>query len=311
MGCFGHRCPLYPFCGALYRSALLPHTIYGSIFGLFAMSFNVLFGYTGLLTVGHAAYFGIGAYIATFLLKADVFSMPLSIVCAMFGAGIAALVIGSLCIRVTEIYFGILTLAFGEMVYTIAFKWQSFTGGDDGIVGVPRPNFLGLNVASTEGFYWFSLVVVLLALFVLWRIINSPFGQAIQAIRENIERAKFVGLPVKRYELLSFVIAGIFAGLAGALYTCFRSLVHPEFISWTTSAEAIIMSLLGGVHVFLGPMVGAAIYLLLKHFIMLFTKTWMIYLGIVLVLVVIFLPGGIAGFLREKISAKKDTHEAP
>lgn len=270
---------------------------------LLAASFNLLFGYTGLLSFGQAAYFGIGAYVCGLMLMKISSSFWLAILAGVVFATLSAITIGFFCVRLTGIYFSMLTLAFGQMVYAIVFKWYDVTGGDNGLVGVPKPtiSFFGLaslDLAPPLHYYYLVLVFFIVSIFLLWKLVHSPLGYVLQGIRENLERVSFSGLEVKKFQLISFSIAGCFAGLAGALYAPFASTVSPDVVGWTKSAEPVLMTLLGGSEVFLGPILGSGLFLLLKDYIISHTDFWEIYFGIVLVFLVIFLPGGVMGFLR-------------
>jgi branched-chain amino acid transport system permease protein len=276
---------------------------------LFAISFNLLFGYTGLLSFGHAAFFSIGSYVTGLVLLHIYPSIPLAFVTGVVAAAIAAWVIGYFCVRLDEIYFAMLTLAFGMMVHTIIWKWDRLTGGADGLVDIPRPNLnfllFQVDLSSIASYYYFTLVLVAIALYVLWIIVNSNFGLALRAVRENSERIQFVGINVRRYRLISFVISGFFCGLAGALFGPFLKSITPSIAFWTKSAEPVFMSLLGGTKIFLGPAVGAVIFMYLKEIISGYTELWMIYLGAILIGFVLFLPGGIVGFLNEKLRGRR------
>jgi branched-chain amino acid transport system permease protein len=277
------------------------------IMGLFATSFNLLFGFTGLLSFGHAAYFGTGAYIAALLLRDLQPDFVWVLLAAGLGAGLLAFVIGALCVRLNEVYFAMLTLAFGMMVYVVFHQWRSMTGGTDGVAGFPI-TALGFGVHGQLGnpvhYYYLVLVVVAASLFALYRITVSPFGLILRAMRENTERVAFAGVPVYRYRLYAFVLAGAFAGLAGALFSPFNRIAVPEMVHWTQSAEPVLMAILGGASYFFGPLFGAAVFLTLERWITSYTTEWMIYLGIILLLLVIFLPRGILGlFDRHKEDA--------
>jgi branched-chain amino acid transport system permease protein len=276
---------------------------------LFAISFNLLFGYTGLLSFGHAAFFSIGSYVTGLVLLHIYPSIPLAFVIGVVAATIAAWIIGYFCVRLDEIYFAMLTLAFGMMIHTIIWKWDRLTGGADGLVDIPRPNLnfllLQVDLSSIASYYYFTLILVAIALYVLWVIVNSHFGLALKAIRENSERLQFVGINVRRYRLISFVISGFFCGLAGALFGPFLKSITPSIAFWTKSAEPVFMSLLGGTKIFLGPAVGAVIFMYLKEIISGYTELWMIYLGAILIGFVLFLPGGIVGFLNEKLRGRR------
>jgi len=275
---------------------------------LFAISFNLLFGYTGLLSFGHAAFFSIGSYVAGLVLLHIYPSIPLAFVIGVLSATIAAWVIGYLCVRLDEIYFAMLTLAFGMMIHTIVWKWDRLTGGADGLVNIPRPNLnfliFQIDLSSIASYYYFTLILVAIALYVLWVIVNSHFGLALKAVRENSERIQFLGINVRRYRLISFVISGFFCGLAGALFGPFLKSITPSIAFWTKSAEPVFMSLLGGTKIFLAPAVGSVIFMYLKEIISGYTELWMIYLGAILIGFVLFLPGGIVGFLLDKFRGR-------
>lgn len=273
------------------------------IMALFAISFNLLFGYTGLLSFGHAAYFSVGAYTAGLILIRVTPSLPLAFLLAIILATFSAWIIGYFCVRLDEIYFAMLTLAFGMMIHTILWKWDSLTGGADGLVGIPRPHLWSFDLSNISAYYYFTLIIVGICVFILWVIVNSPFGLILKSIRENHERVEFVGISMRRYRLVSFVISGLFCGVAGALFAPFEMSIAPDIAFWTKSAEPVFMSLLGGMRIFLGPAVGAAIFMYLKEIISGYTELWMIYLGAVLIGFVIFLPGGIVGFIRSKLFA--------
>jgi branched-chain amino acid transport system permease protein len=278
------------------------------ILALFASSFNLLFGTTGLLSFGHAAYFGVGAYVAGILLRNFGLSIVVAIPTGVILAALAALIIGYFCVSSDEIYFAMLTLAFAQILHSIVWHWNEVTGGSDGLDMVPRPmpKLLGvtLNIGSTGGFYYFTLVLVAFALASLWILSNSPFGLALKGIRENALRGEFVGVRVTRYRLAAFVISGAFSGLAGALFAPFQRAVTPEAMYWTTSADPVLMSLLGGTRIFLGPAIGAGVFLFIKDIISAYTQFWMISLGAVLILLVLFLPGGLAGFAWQMVNER-------
>jgi len=271
------------------------------IMGLFAVSLNLLLGYTGLVSFGQAAYFGVGAYTCALLMKKASIIFPISFVAAAVFGAMAALIIGFFCVQLTKIYFAMLTLAFSQIVWAIAFKWNSLTGGDTGLIGVNFPAYLD----SPTRFYYFTLGVVALSLYLLRRVINSPFGRILTTIRENPERTVFIGINVKFFQLISFMISGFFAGIAGALFGIFNHSIFPDFIFWQQSAEVLIMSLLGGIYNFFGPLVGASVLLYLRMQVTSFTQYWPLILGTILALILFFFPGGIVGFLKsQRIFAK-------
>ena len=272
------------------------------IMSLFALAFNLLFGYTGLLSFGHAAYFAIGAYTTGLILVRVTPSIPLAIFGGIMTATFAAWIIGFFCVRLDEIYFAMLTLAFGMMIHAIIWQWDSLTGGGDGLVGIPRPHLWLFDLSNITIYYYFTLIIVSICAAILWVIVHSPFGLTLKSIRENHERVEFLGINMRRYRLLSFLISGLFCGVAGALFAPFELAISPETAFWTKSAEPVFMSLLGGMNIFFGPVAGAAIFMYLKEIISGYTEYWMFPLGAILILLVIFLPGGIIGFLNEKFS---------
>ena len=273
-----------------------------AIWALFAMSLNLLLGYTGLVSFGHAAYFGIGAYTAGILMKKLGAPFLLALPAAAALAALAALVFGFFCVRLTRIYFAMLTLAFAQIVWAICFKWNEVTGGEQGMPEIPYPDFAWLESLpllggwrTAEYFYFLSLGVVAACLWCMRRIVASPFGRMLTAIRENPERAAFIGVDVRRYELAAFVLAGAFAGIAGGLFGIFNRGVFPDFAYWNKSAEVLIMTLLGGSQTFFGPAVGAAVLIWLNQQIVSYTEYWPLILGTLLILLLFVFPGGIVG----------------
>jgi branched-chain amino acid transport system permease protein len=292
-----------PLLGSRY-STFLANDI--AIWALFATSLNLLVGYTGLVSFGHAAYFGIGAYTAGILMKKLGVSFLIALPAAGLLAALLAAVFGFFCVRLTRIYFAMLTLAFAQIVWAICFKWNEVTGGEQGMPEIPYPDFAWLEALgkvipfvggwrTAEYFYFVSLVVVALSFWCLKRIVASPFGRMLTTIRENPERAAFIGVDVRRYELAAFVLAGAFAGIAGGLFGIFNRGVFPDFAYWNKSAEVLIMTLLGGIHTFYGPAIGAAALIWLNQQIVSYTQYWPLILGTILVVLLFVFPGGIGG----------------
>ena len=276
------------------------------IWALFATSLNLLVGYTGLVSFGHAAYFGIGAYTTGILMKKAGLSFLIAFPAAGIVAGVCALVFGFFCVRLTRIYFAMLTLAFAQIVWAICFKWNEVTGGEQGMPEIPYPSFDGVDrvvsalpavgsYRTSDYYYVTCLVLVALCLWALRRIVASPFGRMLTTIRENAERAEFIGVNVRRYELAAFVIAGVFAGLAGGLFGIFNRGVFPDFAYWTKSSEVLIMTLLGGMGTFYGPAIGALALIWLNQQIVSYTQYWPLILGSILVILLFVFPGGLAG----------------
>ena len=268
------------------------------ILGLFAVSFNLIFGYTGMLSFGHAAFFGIGAYATALILIHLQWPFLACLLVSMVAAGVLALMIGYLSVRLNEVYFAMLTLAFGMMVFAAAYQWRSLTNGSDGLAGFTIGSFgLGIDLMLVDPAVYYHVVFVLVAMasVVLFMISRSSFGMILKAIRQNPERVAFAGLNVRTYRLMAFVIAGTFAGLAGALMAPFLRVASPELMHWSMSAEPILMAILGGTGYFLGPFIGSAVFVLLETWITSVTQAWMLVLGIILALMVIFFRKGLLG----------------
>lgn len=259
------------------------------VLAVFATSFNVLLGYTGLVSFAHASYYGVGAYTVGLLALHLGMSPVLGFVLAPFVAGLVAYLTGLVALRATRLYFALLTLALGQLLFLGAFQWRSVTRGDDGIHGIVLPPAL----APTLSRYYFVLVATAVALAILAVVLRSPFGQTLRAIRENRERTGFLGIKVKRYELASFTIGGAFAGYAGGLFALFERSAFPELMHWTTSAQPIFVTLIGGLSSFAGPTVGAVVYGLLQDYITRNIEYWQAVLGVVVLLIILFLPGGL------------------
>lgn len=271
------------------------------IMSLFAMSFNLLFGYTGLLSFGQAGFFGVGAYVSALTLTHLSSSFWVCLPVGIVGAMLFALVIGWFCVRLDEIYFAILTLGFGMMLFTLAHNWLSVTGGSDGltIASMPVLSIFGhkIELFNPKFFYWVSLTVVSLGIIFLRQIVRSPFGLLLTATRENSQRVSFVGQNVRTVRLVAFTIAGSLAGMAGVLFALFNRIASPEMLHWSFSGKAVLMTILGGSSVFLGPAVGTAVFFVLEHFITSYTTNWMIFLGAILVILVLAFPQGVLGTL--------------
>ena len=278
------------------------------IFILLATSLNMLVG-AGMLSLAHAAFFGTGAYMTSLILIHITSSLIVALVASVVLAAAFAFVIGLLSLRHVEIYFALLTLAFAQFVYTVVFKWRNLTGGDDGLMGIPFPslNFLGLTgevfVPDTpEKYLYFVLVVVLGGLLALRMILRSPFGQILQGIRENTERVSFVGLNPKKYKLAAFVLAGSFAGLAGAVFAPFEMVVSPYAAHWTKSIDPIFMCIIGGVNTMIGPGVGAIIYIFFKDWLSSLMEYWRICFGVILIIIALGFPRGLVGYVQIGLS---------
>ncbi len=267
---------------------------------LFALGFNLLLGYTGLLSFGQAGFFATGAYVCAFiLLQAP--SLLLGIIGGVAAAGIVALVLGYLCVRLTEIYFAMLTLSFGMMIHSLVWRWRDVTGGDDGLTGVPRAPLevpgMRIELFDIPSYYYFVLVTTLIAVWLMWRIVNSPLGLTFQAIRDSSVRASFVGIPIRRFRLWAFVIAGLYAGLAGSMLAPLERTITPIYAHWIYSAEPVLASLIGGLYVFAGPIVGAILFIGIKEMVVRVTDHWQLVMGLIVITIVLGFRGGVLGSL--------------
>ena len=288
-----------PFVGSRFYTFVATDV---AILALFAVSLNLLLGYTGLVSFGHAAYFGIGAYTTGILMKKLAVPFIIAFPAAGVVAALFALVFGFFCVRLTKIYFAMLTLAFAQIVWAICFKWNDVTGGEQGMPEIPYPDLAWMEklplvntLRTSDHFYLVTVVLVATCLWLLRRVVGSPFGRILTTIRENPERAEFIGVNVRRYELVAFVIAGAFAGLAGGLFGIFNRGVFPDFAYWPKSSEVLIMTILGGMGHFYGPAVGALVLLVLNQQITSYTQYWPFILGSILIVLLFVFPGGIVG----------------
>ena len=299
---------ILPYVVEPYQTVLLS---YGLIFAIAALGFNLLLGYTGLLSFGHSAYFGMGAYAVAFVVKyLGITSMELSLVAGILASALVTALFGFVCVRYTRIYFSILTLALSQVLWSLAFKFFWVTGGTDGL-RVPTPVLLGLSIGAGEDkmtflahrYYYYVLAIFLVAVALMWIIVHSPFGKALQAIRDNEVRAEFVGVQVWHYRWVAFLISGVFTGLAGALWVPLNGLTTPDILHWSFSGEIVFFTVLGGFSTFAGPIVGAVVFNYLKTFAVGYTVYWQMFLGVVLVTLVMVLPTGIMG-MAARLSQK-------
>jgi branched-chain amino acid transport system permease protein len=309
-------------CGTV-ALALLPQVVppyyvglmipfYGYAIAL--LGFNLLFGYTGLLSFGHAMFLGIGAYGAAVMSSVfGVTSFELVLVVVMLAAALIALPIGLLCVRYVGIFFGMLTLAFGMLFHSFLFKFYYVTGGDSGM-RVARMNILGLpfntynKIEFLAGpFYYYCLALLLIAGLVMWRLVHSPFGLHLKAVRDNARKAEYLGVHVRRFRLAAFVISAAFGAAGGAILGFRVGLADPELVYWTQSGQLVFMAVLGGFTNFFGPIIGALSYILLQDQLQSLTEYWRFVLGAVLALIVIGLPEGLSGLvvdLRRRLAER-------
>ena len=275
------------------------------VLGLAAMSVNFLLGFTGVLSFGHAAYFGLGAYGAGFALKFLAPSTPLSLLCGTLLGGIAGALLGALIARRRGVYFAMVTIAFGQVFYYIAFQWSSVTGGDDGLRGFSR-QALDFGIATIDilsnanAFYYFALFCLALAVGLMGFILRSPFGRTMIAIRENQRRARFLGIPVDRHIWIAFTLSCFFMGFAGALYALLNNFADPRGLHYSQSGDFVMMAVMGGMRNFWGPLLGAAVFVVLQDYLSSLTVNWMSFVGMLFVAIVLFFPRGLLGFSRRK-----------
>jgi branched-chain amino acid transport system permease protein len=263
------------------------------IFALFCLSLNLLVGVGGMPSFGHAAYYAVGGYTAALLSARLGVPMPVAVASGPVAAAVAAAVFGYFCVRLTPTYFIMLTLAFAQLVYAVILKTYHVTGGENGLSGVRPPP----ELSAPLHYYYFTLIVVLLCGWLLYRIAHSPFGYCLRAIRDNAQRAEYVGLPVRRYRWYAFIIAGFFAGVAGTLFAFYNGSVSPQMAFWTTSARPLIAVVVGGVSSFWGPIAGAIVLQLLETQLSRFTANWPLVLGLVTLGVALFFQRGLAGLV--------------
>jgi branched-chain amino acid transport system permease protein len=279
------------------------------VFGLAAMGLNMLLGFTGVLSFGHAAYFGLGAYGAGLTLRYLVHSTPLAMLAGVLFGGLAGTLFGRLITHRRGVYFAMCTIAFGQIWYYIAYSWNDFTGGFDGLRDFHREplGFGAFTFDITDGetkFYFFVLAVFAVAVAVMGLILRSPFGGTLLAIRENERRARFLGIPVERHIWLSFSLSTFFAALAGTLYALLNNFADPLTLHYSLSGEFVVMTVIGGMRTFWGPLIGAAVFVLLQDYISSMTVNWMSFIGIIFMLVVLFFPRGLLGMRRLQSSSK-------
>ena len=273
------------------------------VLGLAAMSFNLLLGFTGVMSFGHAAYFGLGAYGAGLTLKYVTASTPLAMLAGVALGGILGTLFGLLIVQRRGVYFAMVTVAFGQIAFYVAYSWDSLTGGYDGLRGFSRAplnlGFATIDITSNSTyFYYFLLAVFAIATGLQALLLASPFGRTLVAIRENERRARFLGIPIERHIWLSFSISCCFTALAGSLYALLNNFADPMGLHYSLSGEIVIMTVMGGMRALWGPLVGAALFVLLQDYISSMTVNWMSFVGLIFVLVVLFFPRGLLGMLQ-------------
>jgi branched-chain amino acid transport system permease protein len=265
---------------------------------LLAMSLNLVVGHGGMFQFHHAVFYGVGAYTVALMLTKTSLPVWLAFIIAPIMAAAFGFLIGWFCIRLTSLYFGMLQISLGSLIWAIVFRWYGFTGGDDGLHGIPIPEL----ISSLSHSYYFILTILVVSLVVLYLILKSPFGSTLQAIRDNPQRCEAVGIHVRRHQLLAIVIATFFAGIAGVLFVVLERSVFPDLLFWVLSLEVLIMCLLGGWFTFAGPVMGAAIMIALRTFAGIYTEYWTLILGVILILLIFFLPEGVMGYFVARLN---------
>ncbi|MDO8692319.1 MAG: branched-chain amino acid ABC transporter permease [Dehalococcoidia bacterium] len=273
------------------------------IFGIFALSLDLLLGQCGLPSLGHAASFGTAAYVAGYLSLKVANNFPVNFVAGLLAAGLIAAIFGLLVLRTRGIYFLMITLALGQVLYGIALKWKSFTGGDDGMPGIPRPNLslISWDLTQVNSYYYFTLIFFVLACVLMYFLLRSPFGHSLRGIRESESRMMALGYNVWAHQYLAFILSGLFAGLAGILYVYYNNMVSPKDLHLIASAKVLLMVILGGSGTFIGPILGAAVIVLFENIVSGFTERWTLILGVIYVLVIMLAPGGLLGPLKSRL----------
>ena len=304
---------LVPFVSGRFVTYLAMRVM---MLGIFALGYNLLLGRTGLLSFGHGAFYAAGAY-GLGLFSLHVSAHPLlGIAVGVAAAALVALAVGFLSVRSSEVYFSMLTLAFGMMSFALVWNLREVTGGDDGLIGIRRApvDLLGLvelPIAGDRQYFFLVLFLFASSLWVVHRLRASPFGLVLAGIRENATRTEFAGIPVRRYRLAVFVLSGMFAGLAGALEVLLESGARPFMAHWTHSAEPILVSLLGGIHSLTGPVVGGLVFVAMREIIQRFTEEWMLVFGLVLLVIILGFRGGVVGSLGQLLRARPAGREGP
>ena len=280
--------------------ALLDFVIRCAAYGLFATSLNLLVGYTGMISFGHGMFFGLGAYGFGLIMQRTSVPIPVAFVGTLLITTVVSAAIGAICVRLKEIYFAFVTLAFQMLIHSMILSWASLTGGDQGLRGgIPRPVFFGIDLSNHMHLYIVSCALLVIGLLLMRQIAQSPFGYTLRMIRDNASRASFIGIDVWRAKLTIFVMAALFASTGGVVMSLFVSGAYPEFAFWTVSGEGIFINMLGGVTTFLGPMVGTVLFLIMNDTVTRLTEYYGIVLGIVILFFAIGLRKGLMDFVVE------------
>ena len=276
-----------------------------SAFAIFATSLNLLVGYAGMESFGHGLFFGLGCYSFALIMKNFAVPIPVAFLLTIVISVLVATLVGAICVRLNETYFAFITLAFQMLLHSAIIAWSQVTGGDNGLTGLPRPEFLGLRLDNHYHLYLFSAGLLIVSLLAMYHIVQSPFGLTLRMIRDNASRAVFLGIDVWRMRLAAFVIAGAFGAVGGIVMSLFVQGAFPDFAFWAISGEAIFMIMLGGLTVFLGPVVGAVIFLLLNDIVTKFTSYYGLVLGSIILLFALGLRKGLLDFIADGIAERR------
>jgi len=280
------------------------------IYAMFALGFNLLLSYTGLPSFGHAAFFGIGAYGMAITQLKWAKDLWLGLFMGMVAAGLFAAIVGAIICRKRGIYFALLTLAFSQMFFFVAFRWDEVTGGETGLTGFERPplrlpGLQAINLTRPMAFYLFTLVIFMIVIILIWRLVRSPFGSVLQAVKQNEIRARYLGYNTTFYKWFSFTLSGIISGLAGAMFLLQHGAVFPSYLYWTESGNVVMVTVMGGGVVnFFGPILGAGIFVILQNAIGALTEHWLFILGLIFILIIMVLPEGILGLFKKQKTAQ-------
>ena len=300
---------LIPACSS--SRVLLDYVIRLAAMGIFATSLNILVGYGGLVSFGHAMFFGGGAYAFALTMQKTSAPIPLAMLVAILFCAVMGFIVGAICVRLKEIYFSFLTLAFQMLLHSVILTWTSLTGGDQGLTGgIPRTPFLGINLADHTQFYWFACVMAVACLLLIRTVLQSPFGYTLRMVRDSAERARYLGIDVWRVKLYAFILASSLAGAGGIIMALFVSGAFPDFGYWTMSGEAIFMIMMGGLNIFIGPVVGASLLLLFNDVITRSTEFHGLALGIVVLLFALGFKRGITDFVQQLFQTIKNKRDA-
>jgi branched-chain amino acid transport system permease protein len=287
----------------IFLPFFIPYKALGSqilIFMLFAMGYDICLGYAGMLSFGHAAFFGMGAYTTGLLILHYNANILLAIFAGILFSVLLALPIGYTAIRRKGIYFAMVTLAYAQMFYFVAFKWTTLTGGDDGLQGIPRPDFFGISLQSETSVYYFILGFLLIAVWFAFRVVRSPFGHALVSIRESEQRAISIGFNPTRFKLMAFVISAGLCGLAGSLYCILQNFVPLQTLHWSISGDIVMMTILGGMGTLVGPLFGGMFVVLIREVLSTYTHLWALIMGISFIVIVLVFRKGVIGELKKR-----------